>query len=66
MGGRSGRLHREGAHQPGERGAVRACAVHAVELLVKEIQAAGQAATSASLDILLYNAASRRAISVLI
>jgi hypothetical protein len=34
---------------------IRACAVHAVELLVKEIQAAGQAATSASLDFLLYN-----------
>ena len=34
---------------------IRACAVHAVELLVKEIQAAGEAATSASLDFLLYN-----------
>ena len=34
---------------------IRACAVHAVELMVKEIQAAGQAATSASLDFLLYN-----------
>jgi len=34
---------------------IRACAVHAVELLVKDIRAAGQAATSASLDFLLYN-----------
>jgi hypothetical protein len=34
---------------------IRACAAHAVELLVGEIQAAGQAANSASLDFLLYN-----------
>lgn len=34
---------------------IRACAVHAVELLVEEIQAAGQTVTSASLDFLLYN-----------
>ena len=34
---------------------IRACALHAVELLVKEIRAAGQATTAATLDFLLYH-----------
>jgi hypothetical protein len=50
-------IEREELIRPGSDAEVeiRACAVHTVELLVKEIQTAGRDATSASLDFLLFN-----------